>query len=431
MPGIGTECVQAGYQPQSGEPRQVPIIQSTTFKYDTSEHMGKLFDLEEEGYFYTRLQNPTNDAVAAKIAALEGGTAAMLTSSGQAANFYAVFNIAGAGDHVVSSSAIYGGTYNLFAHTMARMGIETTFVTPDCTDEELEAAFKPNTKAVFGETIANPALAVLDIERFAKAAHAHGVPLIIDNTFPTPINCRPIEWGADIVTHSTTTYMDGHGAAVGGAIVDSGNFDWDAHADKFPGLTTPDETYHGVTYTERFGLGGAFITKATAQLMRDFGSIQSPQNAFLLNFGLEDLHLRMKRHCENGQAVAEFLHDHPKVSWVRYCGLPDDEYYEVAQKYLPNGSCGVVSFGVKGGRSAAEQFMSHLKLAQIATHVADARTCVLHPANATHRQMNDEELEAAGISADLIRFSCGIEDTQDLINDIAQALDAVSEVAGA
>lgn len=431
MPGIGTECVQAGYQPQSGEPRQVPIIQSTTFKYDTSEHMGKLFDLEEEGYFYTRLQNPTNDAVAAKIAALEGGTAAMLTSSGQAANFYAVFNIAGAGDHVVSSSAIYGGTYNLFAHTMARMGIETTFVTPDCTDEELGAAFKPNTKAVFGETIANPALAVLDIERFAKAAHAHGVPLIIDNTFPTPINCRPIEWGADIVTHSTTKYMDGHGAAVGGAIVDSGNFDWDAHADKFPGLTTPDETYHGVTYTERFGLGGAFITKATAQLMRDFGSIQSPQNAFLLNFGLEDLHLRMKRHCENGQAVAEFLHDHPKVSWVRYCGLPDDEYYEVAQKYLPNGSCGVVSFGVKGGRSAAEQFMSHLKLAQIATHVADARTCVLHPANATHRQMNDEELEAAGISADLIRFSCGIEDTQDLINDIAQALDAVSEVAGA
>lgn len=431
MPGIGTECVQAGYQPQSGEPRQVPIIQSTTFKYDTSEHMGKLFDLEEEGYFYTRLQNPTNDAVAAKIAALEGGTAAMLTSSGQAANFYAVFNITGAGDHVVSSSAIYGGTYNLFAHTMARMGIETTFVTPDCTDEELEAAFKPNTKAVFGETIANPALAVLDIERFAKAAHAHGVPLIIDNTFPTPINCRPIEWGADIVTHSTTKYMDGHGAAVGGAIVDSGNFDWDAHADKFPGLTTPDETYHGVTYTERFGLGGAFITKATAQLMRDFGSIQSPQNAFLLNFGLEDLHLRMKRHCENGQAVAEFLHDHPKVSWVRYCGLPDDEYYEVAQKYLPNGSCGVVSFGVKGGRSAAEQFMSHLKLVQIATHVADARTCVLHPANATHRQMNDEELEAAGISADLIRFSCGIEDTQDLINDIAQALDAVSEVAGA
>lgn len=431
MPGIGTECVQAGYQPESGEPRQVPIIQSTTFKYDTSEHMGKLFDLEEEGYFYTRLQNPTNDAVAAKIAALEGGTAAMLTSSGQAANFYAVFNIAGAGDHVVSSSAIYGGTYNLFAHTMARMGIETTFVTPDCTDEELEAAFKPNTKAVFGETIANPALAVLDIERFAKAAHAHGVPLIIDNTFPTPINCRPIEWGADIVTHSTTKYMDGHGAAVGGAIVDSGNFDWNAHADKFPGLTTPDETYHGVTYTERFGLGGAFITKATAQLMRDFGSIQSPQNAFLLNFGLEDLHLRMKRHCENGQAVAEFLHDHPKVSWVRYCGLPDDEYYEVAQKYLPNGSCGVVSFGVKGGRSAAEQFMSHLQLAQIATHVADARTCVLHPANATHRQMNDEELEAAGISADLIRFSCGIEDTQDLINDIAQALDAVSEVAGA
>ena len=425
MPGIGTECVQAGWQPASGEPRQVPIIQSTTFKYDTSEHMGQLFDLEAEGYFYTRLQNPTNDFVAAKIAALEGGTAAMLTSSGQAANFYAVFNIAGVGDHVISSSTIYGGTYNLFAHTMARMGIEFTFVAPDCSNEELAAAFRPNTKAVFGETVANPALSVLDIERFAKAAHDHGVPLIVDNTFPTPINCRPIEWGADIVTHSTTKYMDGHGAAVGGAIVDSGRFDWTQHPDKFPGLCTPDETYHGVTYTERFGLEGAFITKATAQLMRDFGSIQSPQNAFLLNFGLEDLHLRMPRHTTNARHLAEFLSNHPKVGWVRCADLPDSPDHALAQKYMPNGTCGVVSFGVKGGRAAAERFMSNLKLAAIATHVADARTCVLHPANATHRQMTDAELTDAGITPDLIRLSCGIEDTQDIIDDVAQALEAV------
>lgn len=422
---IDTICVQGGYRPGDGEPRQVPIYQSTTWRYDTSEHMGKLFDLEESGYFYTRLQNPTNDFVAAKIAELEGGVAAMLTSSGQAANFFAIFNIAGNGDHVVCSSAIYGGTYNLFAHTMARMGLEYTFVTPNCSDEELEAAFKPNTKAVFGETIANPALSVLDIERFAKAAHTHGVPLIIDNTFPTPVNCRPIEWGADIVTHSTTKYMDGHGCGVGGCIVDAGKFDWNKHADKFPGLTTPDESYHGLVYTERFGLGGAFITKATAQLMRDFGCIQSPQNAFLLNMGLESLHLRMAQHCKNGQAVAEYLQSHPKVPWVRYSGLPGDEYYELAQKYLPNGGCGVVSFGVAGGRTGAETFMKNLKLAQIATHVADARTCVLHPANATHRQMNDEELEAAGISPDLIRFSCGIEATEDLIADIEQALAVV------
>ena len=422
---IDTICVQGGYHPGDGEPRQVPIYQSTTWKYDTSEHMGRLFDLEEAGYFYTRLQNPTNDAVAAKIAELEGGTAAMLTSSGQAANFFAVFNIAGAGDHVVASSAIYGGTYNLFAHTMARMGLECTFVEPDCTDDELEAAFRPNTKCVFGETIANPALSVLDIERFAAAAHAHGVPLIVDNTFPTPVMCRPFEWGADIVTHSTTKYMDGHGAAVGGAIVDSGKFDWTAQADKFPGLTTPDETYHGVTYTERFGLEGAFITKATAQLMRDFGCIQSPQNAFLLNFGLESLHLRMAQHCKNGLAMAEHLASHPKVAWVRHPSLPGDAYYGMAQKYLPNGSCGVVSFAPKGGRAAAEVFMKNLKLAQIATHVADARTCVLHPANATHRQMNDEELVAAGITPDLVRLSCGIEGTEDLIADIDQALAAI------
>ena len=422
---LSTICVQGGYRPGDAEPRQVPIYQSTTWKYDTSEHMGKLFDLEESGYFYTRLQNPTNDAVAAKICELEGGTAAMLTSSGQAANFFAVFNIAGNGDHVVASSAIYGGTYNLFAHTMARMGLECTFVSPTCTEEELEAAFQPNTKAVFGETIANPALNVLDIERFANAAHAHGVPLIVDNTFPTPVNCRPFEWGADIVTHSTTKYMDGHGAGVGGCIVDSGKFDWNAHAEKFPGLTTPDESYHGVVYTEKFGLGGAFITKATSQLMRDFGSIQSPQNAFLLNMGLESLHVRMAQHCKNGQAVAEFLQAHPKVAWVRFCGLPTDENYELAQKYLPNGSCGVVSFGVEGGRAAAERFMASLKLAQIATHVADARTCVLHPANATHRQMNDEELAAAGISPDLVRLSCGIEGTEDLIADLEQALAAV------
>ncbi|WP_139651859.1 O-acetylhomoserine aminocarboxypropyltransferase/cysteine synthase family protein [Raoultibacter phocaeensis] len=422
---ISTVCVQGGYTPGNGEPRQVPIIQSTTFKYDTSEHMGKLFDLEESGYFYTRLQNPTNDHVAAKICELEGGTAAMLTSSGQAANFFAVFNIASAGDHVVSSSSIYGGTYNLFAVTMKRMGIEFTFVSPDCTDDELEAAFQPNTKAVFGETIANPALSVLDIERFASAAHAHGVPLIVDNTFPTPVNCRPFEWGADIVTHSTTKYMDGHGVAVGGCIVDSGKFDWTAHAEKFPGLTTPDDSYHGVTYTERFGLGGAYITKATAQLMRDFGAIQSPQNAFYLNLGLESLHLRMAQHCKNGQAMAEYLAAHPKIAWVRYPSLEGDAYFERAQKYLPNGSCGVVSFGVVGGRAAAETFMKSLKLAQIATHVADARTCVLHPANATHRQMNDAELAAAGISPDLIRLSCGIEGTEDLIADVEQALAAV------
>ncbi len=422
---IGTTCVQGGWRPGDGEPRQVPIYQNTTWKYDTSEHMGRLFDLEESGYFYTRLANPTNDAVAAKIAELEGGCAAMLTSSGQAANFFAVFNIAGAGDHVVASSAIYGGTYNLLAHTMGRMGLECTFVDPHCTDEELKAAFRPNTKCVFGETIANPALAVLDIERFAAAAHGHGVPLIVDNTFPTPVLCRPIEWGADIVTHSTTKYMDGHGASVGGVIVDAGRFDWNAHADKFPGLTTPDESYHGVVYTERFGLEGAYITKATAQLMRDLGSIQSPQNAFLINLGLESLHLRMARHAANGRAVAEHLASHPKVAWVRHPSLEGDSEAALAAKYLPDGSCGVVSFGVAGGRAAAETFMKNLRLAQIATHVADARTCVLHPANATHRQMNDAELEAAGISADLIRLSCGIEDAADLIADIDQALAAV------
>ena len=422
---IGTTCVQGGYHPGNGEPRQIPIYQNTTWKYDSSEFMGRLFDLEEEGYFYTRLQNPTNDCVAAKICELEGGSAAMLTSSGQAANFYAVFNIAGCGDHVVCSTSIYGGTYNLFAHTMKRMGIEFTFVSPTCSDEELESAFRPNTKAVFGETVANPALTVLDIERFAKAAHDHGVPLIVDNTFPTPINCRPIEWGADIVTHSTTKYMDGHGAAVGGCIIDSGRFDWEAHAEKYPGLTTPDESYHGVVYTRQFGNEGAFITKATAQLMRDLGSIQSPQNAFLLNMGLESLHLRVARHTKNGLAVAEFLNRHPKVAWVRYADLPGDESHDLAKKYLPNGSCGVVSFGVAGGRDAAERFMSALELAQIATHVADARTCVLHPANATHRQMTDAELEAAGIPPDLIRLSCGIEDPEDLIADLEQALEAV------
>lgn len=422
---IGTTCVQGGYHPGNGEPRQIPIYQNTTWKYDSSEFMGRLFDLEEEGYFYTRLQNPTNDCVAAKICELEGGSAAMLTSSGQAANFYAVFNIAGCGDHVVCSTSIYGGTYNLFAHTMKRMGIEFTFVSPTCSDEELESAFRPNTKAVFGETVANPALTVLDIERFAKAAHDHGVPLIVDNTFPTPINCRPIEWGADIVTHSTTKYMDGHGAAVGGCIVDSGRFDWEAYAEKYPGLTTPDESYHGVVYTRQFGNEGAFITKATAQLMRDLGSIQSPQNAFLLNMGLESLHLRVARHTKNGLAVAEFLSRHPKVTWVRYADLPGDESHDLAKKYLPNGSCGVVSFGVAGGRDAAERFMSALDLAQIATHVADARTCVLHPANATHRQMTDAELEATGIAPDLIRLSCGIEDPEDLIADLEQALEAV------
>lgn len=422
---IETKCVQAGYRPGNGEPRQIPIIQSTTFKYATSEEMGKLFDLEVPGYFYTRLQNPTNDYVAAKICELEGGTAAMLTSSGQAASFYSIFNIASCGDHIVSSSSIYGGTYNLFAVTMKRMGIDFTFVSPDCTEEELNAAFRPNTKAVFGETIANPALTVLDIEKFSKLAHAHGVPLIVDNTFATPVNCRPFEWGADIVTHSTTKYMDGHGAGVGGCIVDSGKFDWTKYPDKFPGLCTPDDSYHGVIYAKQFGLEGAFITKATAQLMRDFGSIQSPQNAFLLNMGLESLHVRIKRHCENGQAVAEFLTQHSKITWVNYCGLPDNQYYKLAQKYLPNGSCGVVSFGVKGGRKAAETFMKNLKLAAIETHVADARTCCLHPANATHRQMNDEELAAAGISPDLVRFSCGLENAEDLIADIDQALACV------
>lgn len=422
---MDTKCVQGGYTPGNGEPRQIPIIQSTTFKYATSEDMGKLFDLEASGYFYTRLQNPTNDSVAAKICEMEGGTAAMLTSSGQAASFYAIFNIASCGDHIVSSSTIYGGTYNLFAVTMKRMGIEFTFVNPDCSDEELEAAFRPNTKAVFGETIANPALTVLDIERFANAAHAHGVPLIIDNTFATPVNCRPFEWGADIVTHSTTKYMDGHGAGVGGCIVDSGKFDWTKYPDKFPGLCTPDDSYHGVTYTERFGLEGAYITKATAQLMRDFGSIQSPQNAFILNLGLESLHLRMKKHCENGLAVATFLKNDDRIAWVTYPNLEGDKYYDLAQKYLPNGGCGVVSFGVKGGRKAAESFMKNLRLAAIETHVADARSCCLHPASATHRQMNDAELEAAGISADLVRFSCGIESAEDLIADIKQALDNI------
>ena len=422
---IETKCVQGGYTPGNGEPRQIPIIQSTTYKYNTSEDMGKLFDLEAEGYFYTRLQNPTNDMVAKKICELEGGSAAMLTSSGQAASFYAVFNIANCGDHVVASSMIYGGTYNLFAVTMKKMGIDFTFVEPDCSDEELEAAFKPNTKLVFGETIANPALTVFDIERFANAAHAHGVPLIVDNTFATPINCRPFEWGADIVTHSTTKYMDGHGAGVGGCIVDSGRFDWMAHADKVPGLCTPDDSYHGIVYAERFGKEGAFITKATAQLMRDFGSIQSPQNAFILNLGLESLHVRMARHCENGLAVAKFLDSHDKIEWVNYPSLEGNKYYELALKYLPNGSCGVVSFGIKGGRKAAEKFMKNLKVAAIETHVADARTCCLHPASATHRQMNDAELAAAGVPANLVRFSCGLENSQDLIEDIAQALEKI------
>ena len=425
MERIETLCVQGGYRPGSGEPRQVPIVQSTTFKYDTSEEMGKLFDLEAEGYFYSRLQNPTCDQVAKKIAQLEGGTAAMLTSSGQAANFYAVFNIASCGDHVVASSSIYGGTYNLFAVTMKKMGVEFTFVSPDCSQEELEAAFRPNTKAVFGETIANPALTVLDIEKFAAAAHSHGVPLIVDNTFATPILCRPIQWGADIVTHSTTKYMDGHAAALGGCIVDAGNFDWMAHADKFPGLTTPDESYHGVTYAQRFGKEGAFITKATAQLMRDFGSMMSPQSAFILNLGLESLHVRMERHCANALAVAQYLQSHDKIAWVRYSGLPGDPYYATARKYLPKGSCGVVSFGVKGGRSAAETFMKHLELGTIATHVADARTCCLHPASSTHRQMNDAELAAAGVGADLVRLSVGLESREDLIEDLEQALRAV------
>jgi len=420
---MNTKCVQAGYTPGNGEPRQIPIYQSTTWKYDTSEDMGKLFDLEASGYFYTRLQNPTNDYAAAKIAALEGGTAGMLTSSGQAANFFSLFNICETGSHIVASSSIYGGTFNLISVTMAKMGIESTFVSPDCTEEELNAAFKENTRAVFGETIANPALTVLDIEKFAKAAHAHGVPLIVDNTFPTPVNCRPIEWGADIVTHSTTKYMDGHGAAVGGAIVDAGKFDWMAHKDKFPGLTTPDDSYHGIVYAEKFGKEGAFITKATSQLMRDFGSIQSPQNAFYLNLGLESLHVRMPRHIENGQAVAEFLAGHEKVESVNYPGLEGDPYYDLAMKYMGNGGCGVVSFVVKGGRSGAEAFMKRLKLAAIETHVADARTCCLNPAASTHRQMTEEQLEAAGIPAGMVRISCGLEDKEDLIADLAQALD--------
>lgn len=424
---MNTKCVQSGYRPGNGEPRQIPIVQSTTFKYDTSEDMGKLFDLEASGYFYTRLQNPTNDYVAAKIADMEGGTAAMLTSSGQAANFFALFNICQAGDQIVSSSSIYGGTFNLISVTMAKMGIEATFVSPDCTEEELNAAFKENTKAVFGETIANPALTVLDIEKFAKAAHAHHVPLIVDNTFPTPVNCRPIEWGADIVTHSTTKYMDGHGAAVGGAIVDSGNFDWMANAEKFPGLCTPDDSYHGITYAEKFGKEGAFITKCTAQLMRDLGCIQSPQHAFILNLGLESLHVRMPRHVENGQAVAEFLEKQPQVAYVNYPGLESDKYHERAMKYMPKGGCGVVSFELKGGRKAAETFMKHLKLAAIETHVADARTCCLNPATSTHRQMSDEQLAAAGVPAGLVRISCGLEDKEDLIADLAQALAQIEE----
>ncbi len=425
QPKTETTCVQGGYTPGNGEPRQVPIIQSTTFKYSTSEDMGKLFDLEASGYFYSRLQNPTCDTVAAKICALEGGSAAMLLSSGQAASFFAVFNIANAGDHVVSSASIYGGTYNLFAVTMKKMGIDFTFVDPDCTEEELNAAFRPNTKAVFGETIANPALTVLDIEKFAKAAHAHGVPLIIDNTFATPINCRPFEFGADIVTHSTTKYMDGHGVAVGGCIVDSGNFDWKAHAEKFPGLCTPDDSYHGITYVEKFGQGGAYITKATAQLMRDLGATQSPQSAFYLNLGLESLHVRMERHCLNGQKVAEFLQSSDKISWVNYPGLSDNKYYALAQKYMPKGTCGVVSFGVKGGRKAAEKFMKALRTIAIETHVADARSCCLHPASATHRQMSEQELIAAGVPGDLVRLSCGIEHYQDLIDDIKQALESI------
>ncbi len=420
-----TKCIQAGYEPKNGESRLMPIVQSTTFKYDTSEDMGKLFDLEASGYFYTRLQNPTNDYVAAKIAALEGGTAAMLTSSGQAATFFSVFNLAGNGDHVIASSTIYGGSFNLFNVTMRRMGIDFTFIDPDCSDEELEKAFKPNTKAVFGETIANPALIVFDIERFAKAAHAHGVPLIIDNTFATPINCRPFEWGADIVTHSTTKYMDGHDATVGGVIVDSGNFDWMAHADKFPGLCTPDESYHGITYAEKFGKEGAFITKCTAQLMRDLGSIPSPMNCYMLNLGLESLAVRMERHVSNAMKVAQFLQDSDKVEWVNYPGLPGNKYYERAKKYMPKGTCGVISFGVKGGRKAAEEFMKHLKVAMIATHVADAHTCVLHPASSTHRQMTDEELLAGGVSPDLVRLSVGIENVDDIIEDLEQALGAI------
>ena len=413
---IETKCIQSGWQPTKGEPRVLPIYQSTTFKYDTSEQMGRLFDLEDSGYFYTRLQNPTNDAVAQKITELEGGVAGMLTSSGQAANYYAVFNICEAGDHIVSASTIYGGTFNLYGTTMKKMGVDCTFVDPDASYEELEKAFQPNTKCVFAETISNPSLVVLDIEKFAKLAHAHGVPLIVDNTFATPINCRPFEWGADIVTHSTTKYMDGHAMCVGGAIVDSGNFDWEAHADKFPGLTQPDESYHGIIYTQKFGKG-AYITKATSQLMRDLGSIQSPQNAFLLNVGLETLHLRVPRHCENALKVAQYLKNHEKVAWVRYAGLEDDPYYELAQKYLPNGTCGVLSFGLKGGRDVSVGFMDKLKLAAIVTHVADARTCVLHPASHTHRQMNEQELIEAGVQPDLIRFSVGIENADKITHN--------------
>ena len=421
VPSINTLCVQGGYTPGNGEPRQIPIVQSTTFKYDSADEMGKLFDLEANGYFYTRLQNPTNDAVAAKIASLEGGVAALLTSSGQAANFYAVFNICESGDHVICASAIYGGTLNVLGVTAKKMGIDCTFIDVDAPKEELDKAFRPNTKAVIAETIANPALVVLDIEKMADLAHSHGVPLIVDNTFATPVNCRPFEWGADIVTHSTTKYMDGHAAQVGGAIVDSGNFDWEAHADKFPGLTTPDETYHGIVYTKKFGKG-AYITKATAQLMRDLGSIQSPQNAFLLNIGLETLHLRMPRHCENALKVAQYLKNHEKVAWVNYPSLPGDKYYDMAQKYMPNGTCGVLTFGLKGGREAAVEMMDKLKMVAIVTHVADARSCVLHPASHTHRQMNEQELLEAGVQPDLIRFSVGIENAEDIIADVEQAL---------
>ncbi|MCQ2552995.1 MAG: O-acetylhomoserine aminocarboxypropyltransferase/cysteine synthase [Clostridia bacterium] len=419
---IGTKCVQGGYHPGNGEPRQIPIIQSTTFKYATGEDMAKLFDLEASGYFYSRLANPTSDTVAKKICELEGGTAAMLTGSGMSAVFLALFNIVSCGDHIVSSSSIYGGSFNLMSVTMKRMGIDVTFIPADSSEEEIKAAMKPNTKLVYGETIANPALTVLDIEKWAKVAHECGVPLIVDNTFATPVNCRPLEWGADIVVHSTSKYMDGHASVLGGAIVDGGKFDWTKYADKYPGLCTPDDSYHGITYTEKFGLEGAYITKASAQLMRDFGVTPSPMNSYILNLGLESLHVRMKRHCENAQAVAEYLAKHPKITWVQYCGLPGDKYYEVAKKYLPYGSCGVVSFGVKGGREAAQEFMSKLKIAAIETHVADARTCCLHPASTTHRQMSDEELIAAGVSADLVRFSCGLEDAEDLIADIEQAL---------
>ena len=421
---IETKCIQSGWQPKKGEPRVLPIYQSTTFLYETSEQMGRLFDLEDSGYFYTRLQNPTNDVVAQKICDLEGGVAAMLTSSGQAANYYAVFNICEAGSHVIMSSSVYGGTFNLLTCTMKKMGIECTVIDPECTPEELDAAFKENTRAVLAESVSNPTMIVLDFEKFVTAAHKHGVPMIVDNTFPTPINCRPFEYGVDIVTHSTTKYMDGHAMSVGGCIVDSGNFDWDKYADKFPGLTQPDESYHGIVYTKKFGKG-AYITKATSQLMRDLGSIQSPQNAFLLNVGLETLHLRMPRHCENAQKVAEYLNGHEKVAWVNYPGLPDNKFHERAKKYMPNGTCGVLAFGLKGGREVSVKFMDQLKLAAIVTHVADARTCVLHPASHTHRQMTEEQLLEAGVQPDLIRFSCGIENANDIIADIEQALAAI------